>query len=151
MAKFERRIEIKAPAATVWSILSNIRDWPQWFPDMDAISNISTVAAGGNFDFTDGNKRGTGSILRADAQELLSVVTKSGDNPVTHTFDLKKDKGFLGMGADDRTELEYVREWDPPGGALGDWVVGGNPFDLTEMNRTLDKIRDMAEGRAIGR
>jgi uncharacterized protein YndB with AHSA1/START domain len=146
MPKFEREIEIKAPPAAVWSILSNIRDWPQWFPDLDTIANISQVGVGGNFDFTDGNKPGTGSILRADNEELLSVVTNVGNFQVSHTFDLMKDRGVFGFGSE-RTKLEYVREWDAPGGALGDWITGGNPIDLTKMDRTLDKIRDLAEAR----
>lgn len=147
MAKFDREIEVKASAAAVWAVLSDPSGWPRFIPDMDEISAPPALSTGATFSFTNDGKTGSGRIVKVEDERLIKIVTAIGDDEVSHTFEMKKDRGFFGIGADDDTKLEYTREYDVAGGFLGNMVVEGNPVDMIKLNRALDAVRDIAEGR----
>jgi hypothetical protein len=39
-------------------------------------------------------------------------------------------------------------EYDPPGGMVGDFVMGSNPVDSMKVKQTLDKVKGLAVMRA---
>ena len=45
MPKFERDVEIDAPVEKVWQIMTDPNYWPQWFPGIDSVSNVSAIVA----------------------------------------------------------------------------------------------------------
>jgi uncharacterized membrane protein len=146
--KFDQHVDIDAPADKVWATLIDSSTWPQWLPDVEQVSNVSAVAAGGTFQFQGGGESGTGSITLVDeASYRLRIVINSGAVPETHTFDVDRSGGFLGLGGND-ARLKYTLEYDPPGGFLSDFVAGGNPKDMLKVKHTLDKVKGLAEGRA---
>lgn len=143
MAKFEQRVKINAPIETVWAILHNPSTWSNWFPDADLISGLSTLAPGSTFQFQHGSKTGTAVIDRVDeGQGLIRVTTTADGKQETHTFDIDRKGGFLGMGND--SELKYTLEYDA-GGMLGEFVAGGNPGDSRQVKNTLGRLKDLAE------
>ena len=147
MAKFEQHTTIDAPVDQVWGIVMNPATWEQWFPDVDHVTGLSAVEAGATFQWQHGDTTGSGSIVAVDdSRGLIKVVTGEGGNQVTHVFDLDRAGGFLGMGGND-TRLTYQREYDAPGGILGDFVAGGNPADLLKVKHTLEKVKHLAEGK----
>jgi uncharacterized protein YndB with AHSA1/START domain len=148
MVKFEQHTQIDAAVEAVWSVLADPRTWPTWFPDVDRIANLGAVEAGSSFEWHEGNDTGAGSIVRVDKQRQLRVVTSGKGPAVTHTFDLGHAGGVLGVGGND-TRLEYIREYDPPGGFIMDIVAGGNPVDLLKVKGTLEKVKALAEGKAV--
>ena len=146
--KFDQHVDIDAPAATVWATIIDPSTWPQWLPDVEQVTNVSAVAPGGTFQVQGGGQSGTGSITLVDESSYrLKIVIQSGAVPETHTFDVDRSGGFLGLGGND-ARLKYTLEYDPPGGFLSDFVVGGNPKDMLKLKHTLDKVKGLAEGRA---
>ncbi|HEU5016290.1 MAG TPA: SRPBCC family protein [Roseiflexaceae bacterium] len=146
MAHSHAEEDINAPAETVWSILSDLSKWPLWFPGIQTAPGASTVQTGTSFQWQDENHTDTGMITRADPNQLLQVTTRHGDRQATHTFKLDQHGGLFGGGG--KTRVDYTLEYDVPGGIIGNFVVNGNPFDMTRMNHTLDKIKSLAEGQA---
>jgi uncharacterized protein YndB with AHSA1/START domain len=145
--KFEQHVTVDAPVEAVWAVFADPGTWPLWFPDVERIQNLSAVQTGSAFAWQKGKETGAGSIVRAERQRHLRVVT-SGDGPaVTHTFELSRAGGALGVGGSD-TRLEYTMEYDPPGGFISDFVAGGNPRDLLKVKGTLDKVKTLAEARS---
>jgi uncharacterized protein YndB with AHSA1/START domain len=146
--KFDQHVDIDAPADTVWATIIDSATWPQWLPDVEQVTNVSAVEPGGTFQFQGGGESGSGSITLVDAASYrLKIVIQSGAVPETHTFDVDRSGGFLGLGGND-ARLKYTLEYDPPGGFLSDFVAGGNPKDMLKVKHTLDKIKDLAERRA---
>jgi hypothetical protein len=38
-------------------------------------------------------------------------------------------------------------EYDPPGGAITDFIAGGNPMDMMKVKKALERVRDLAQMR----
>jgi len=148
MAKFEQSIDIKAPVGTVWSILTNPGQWPLWFPDVQSVSGLPAVQTGATFQWqSSGPGAGTGSVLRAEPEHRLQVVTKMEEHQATHTFEVRQRGGlFGGSGA----RLHYTLEFKSAGGLIGEVVAGGNPVDQLKVKGAVTKVRDLAQ-RAAGR
>ena len=142
MPKFNDDIKISAPMDTVWSVLNDPTTWSSWFPDSDVITGLSSVAAGGTFQFQKGDKSGSGVIDRVDTEQgIVRVTTREGDKQETHTFDLDK-RGFMGMGND--TTLKYTMEYDA-GNFISEFVVGGNPIESQGVHNTLKRFKGVVE------
>jgi uncharacterized protein YndB with AHSA1/START domain len=145
MARFEQRVTIDAPVDRVWGIVTNPQTWEQWFPDVDQLTGLSAVEASVTFQWRHGDETGSGSITAVDADRgLIKVVTTDGGGPVTHIFDLDRAGGMFGLGGSE-TRLTYQREFDPPGGLLGEFIAGGNPADLLKVKQVLNKVKHLAE------
>jgi carbon monoxide dehydrogenase subunit G len=141
--KFEQKIDIDAPPERVWAVFADPTSWSDWLPDADEVSQLTEVAPGATFQWRSGDGAGQGAIQELDAQaNRLTFVTQGDGGPVTHTFDVDRSGGMFGMGGQD-TRLRYIMEYDPPGGMIGDFVVGGNPMDAMKVKRTLERIRDL--------
>ena len=146
--KFDQHIDIDAPADTVWATITDPATWPQWLPDVEQVTNVSAVAPGGTFQFQGGGESGSGSISLVDTTSYrIKIITQTGAVPETHTFDVDRSGGFLGLGGND-ARLKYTLEYDPPGGFLSDFVAGGNPKDMLKVKHTLEKVKGLAEQRA---
>ncbi len=144
--KFEQHRDIDAPPDKVWAIISDPSTWPLWFPDIPEATTIGSLAEGATFQWHEGDEVGNGSIVGVDTDaSRIKVVTQMGATPVTHTFDVDRSGGFLGLGGND-TRLKYTMEYDPPGGFISDFIAGGNPKDLLKVKHTLDKVQGLAEG-----
>lgn len=149
--KFAQHVDIDAPPDVVWSLLSSPDKWPLWFEGMEQLSGIETAAKGASFQWRKGDGAGTGAVLAMDPDKMvIAFATREGDSERTHSFDVDKSGGFLGIGGND-SRLRYTLEYDPPGGFLGDFVAGGNPADTLAVKGTLAKIRDLAERMAKGK
>ncbi len=141
---FKRDLDIDAPAEQVWAILTDPATWPEWFPDMDEVLDLASVETGNSFRWREGDNVGRGTISSVDVDaNRLKVLTQGDSSPVTHTFDVNRAGGVLGFGG--RTaSLTDTMEYDPPGGAITDFLVGGNPMDQFKVKRTLDKVSALA-------
>jgi len=145
MAKFDQSIDIKAPVDTVWSILTNPGQWPLWFPDVQSVSGLSAVQTGATFQWQSGDHMGTGSVVRAEPQHKLQVVTKMEGHQATHTFEVDRHGGLLGGNG---AQLHYTLEFHAAGGLIGEVVAGGNPVDLLKVKNAITKVRDLAQREA---
>jgi uncharacterized protein YndB with AHSA1/START domain len=146
--KFDQQVNMDAPVEAVWSVLTDASTWPMWFTDADEVTGLSAVEDGATFQWRDGDDTGPGSIVEVNpSANRLKVVTMKGGNPVTHTFDVDRAGGMFGVGGND-ARLKYTMEYDPPGGMVGDFVMGNNPVDSMKVKRTLDKVKGLAMMRA---
>jgi len=146
MPTFDQHTKINAPVDKVWAILTNPATWEQWFPDVDHVTNLGAVAADATFQWQHGSETGSGTIVAVDNDRgLLKVVISHDGHQVIHTFDLDRAGGLFGIGGDD-TRLDYKREYDAPGGFIGEFISGGNPADALKVKQTLEKVRHLAEG-----
>jgi uncharacterized protein YndB with AHSA1/START domain len=146
MPTFNQHTKIDAPVDKVWAILTNPATWEQWFPDVDRVTNLGAVAADTTFEWQHGDETGSGTIVEVDNDRgLIKVVISHEGKQTTHTFDLDRAGGFFGLGGND-TRIEYKREYDAPGGFIGEFVTGGNPADALKVKHTLEKVKNLAEG-----
>ena len=145
--KFERHVDIDAPVERVWAILTDPTTWPDWFPGIDEVMDLGSVAPGSAFRWRDGDNTGQGSIDSIDAaKNRLKVLTQGESSPVTHTFDVDRAGGVLGVGGH-AARLTYTMEYDPPGGAITDFLLGGNPLDQLKVKHALDRVSTLAKMR----
>ena len=147
MPKFERQVEIEAPVETVWAIITNPQQWPFWFPGIEAVSNVSEVKPGSTFQWQDEGRTGVGSIVSLEPHERLEVMTQMGDDKDSHLFELRPDRGFLGLGGSHGCRLEYTLDTLMGGGILAQFLAGGNPKDTLKVKKALDSLKDLVEGQ----
>jgi uncharacterized protein YndB with AHSA1/START domain len=144
MPKFEREVEIDAPVEKVWEVITDPNHWPQWFPGVDSVSNVTSVAKGGTFEWTDEGRTGTGTIVDVEPMKQLKIVTQMGDDRDAHMFSLRPSGGFLGL-ADDECKVEYTLDTLMGGGLLGRFVAGGNPRDALRVKKAMHLLRRLVE------
>jgi len=144
MAKFEREVEIDSQVDKVWQVLTNTAYWPQWFPGIDSIANVSAVQAGGTFDWVDDGQTGRGEFLEVDPHNKLVVLTQMGNDKDKHTFELRPTGGFLGLAADE-CKVEYKLDNLSGGGILGNFITGGNPKDALRVKKATTALRKLVE------
>ena len=144
MAKFEREVEIDASVESVWKLIINPDYWPQWFPGVNSISNVTTIGVGGSFEWTSEDRNGTGMIQKFTPGKELEIITQVGDDKDAHIFKLKPVGKFLGLG-DDECKVEYTMDTLSGGGILGRFVTGGNPKDAMQVKKTVHKLRKLVE------
>ncbi|MCB9077836.1 MAG: SRPBCC family protein [Anaerolineaceae bacterium] len=146
MPKFERQVEIEAPVETVWAVITNPQQWPFWFPGIEAVSNVSEVKPGGTFQWQDEGRTGVGTIVSLEPNERLEVMTQMGDDKDAHLFELKPDRGFLGLGGSHGCRLDYTLDTLMGGGILAQFLAGGNPKDTLRVKKALNSLKDLVEG-----
>ncbi|WP_129671851.1 SRPBCC family protein [Candidatus Chloroploca sp. Khr17] len=142
---FNQHVDIDAPGPQVWELVCDPAKWPLWIEQMEEVDGIGSLAPGAAFAWRHGDERGSGAVIELDAGRfVLKLATRIGDDERTHTFDVDKSGGFLGIGGND-ARVRYTYSFDPPGGMLGDFVVGGNPADSLRVKNTLHKLKQLAE------
>ena len=144
MPKFEREVEIDAPVEKVWEALINPTHWPQWFPGVDSVSNVTSIHEGGSFEYTDEGQTGHGTVVKMVPMKALEILTQMGDDKDSHVFELRQSGGFFGMNADE-CKVEYKLDTLMGGGILGKFVAGGNPKDVLRVKNTTNKLRRLVE------
>ncbi|MBN1138306.1 MAG: SRPBCC family protein [Anaerolineae bacterium] len=144
MPKFEREVEIDAPVEHVWQVLTNPEFWPEWFPGVDAVTNVTSITKGGRFEFTSGDDKGRGLIVEIEPLKRLEITTQIGDDKDAHVFALKPSGGFLGLKADE-CKVEYTLDTLMGGGIIGKFVAGGNPIDMMRVKKAMHAFRKVAE------
>lgn len=144
MPKFERAVEIDAPVEKVWQVLINPTQWPQWFPGMDSVSNVTSVREGESFEWTDEGRTGRGTVVKMEPMKYLEIMTQMGDDEDSHVFELRESGGFFGMH-DDECKVEYKLDTLMGGGILGKFVAGGNPKDMLRVKNATNKLRRLVE------
>jgi len=144
MPKFQREVEIDAPVEKVWSVITDPNHWAEWFPAIESVANVTSVAAGGTFDWTDEGKTGKGTIVKMEPMKLLEVFTQIGDDKDSHLFKLSASGGFLGLSADE-CKVEYTLDTLMGGGILSNFIAGGNPRDALRVKNAMNKLRRLVE------
>lgn len=144
MPKFERTVEIDSDVEKVWKVLINPHLYPQWFPGIDSVSHVNAVQTGGTFEWSDGDKVGTGEFVDVKPFERLEIMTVLGNDRDKHIFELRKSGGFLGLAADE-AKVEYTLDTLMGGGILGNFVAGGNPVDALRIKKAIVKLRKLVE------
>ena len=144
MPKFEREVEIDAPVEAVWKVITDPNRWPDWFPGVDSVSKVTSVSAGGTFEWTDEGQTGRGAIVKMEPMKRLEIMTQIGDDKDSHVFMLRPSGGFLGLKADE-CKVEYTFDTLMGGGILGSFVAGGNPRDAMRVKRAMHLLRKLVE------
>ena len=144
MPKFERKIEIDAPVEKVWGVMTNPEYWPQWFPGVDSVSNVTSVSEGGTFDWIDEGRTGHGTIRNLEPMRRLDILTQMGDDKDAHVFNLRPSGGFFGLSADE-CQVEYELDTLMGGGILGSFLAGGNPKDALRVKKAMHLLRKLVE------
>ncbi len=146
MPKFEEHEDINAPMDTVWNVLTNPATWPQWFQDVQNVSG--SLQTGGNLQVQTSGGTASATVGQAQPGQLLSISLNTNGQRSTHTFRLSRHGGLFGGNG---TTLDYAMEHDAPAGILGNFIEGGNPFDMSRVKHTLDNVKRLAEQQAGGR
>lgn len=148
MPKFERRVEIEAPVEKVWAIITNPQQWPLWFPGIEAVSAVTGINPGSTFSWQDEDRTGTGTVISLEPNKRMEIMTQMGDDKDSHVFELKADRGFLGLGGSSGCSVEYTLDTMMGGGILAQFIAGGNPKDMLRVKTALDNLKDLVEGKA---
>jgi uncharacterized protein YndB with AHSA1/START domain len=146
MPKFEREVEIDAPVEKVWEVLIDPTYWPQWFPGVESVSNVTSISQGGSFEWTDEGRTGHGAIIRFEPMKHLEILTQMGEDKDSHVFKLRPSGGFFGLG-DDECKVEYTLDTLMGGGILGSFIAGGNPKDAPRVKKAMNLLRRLIEGQ----
>jgi uncharacterized protein YndB with AHSA1/START domain len=144
MPIFEREVEIDAPVEKVWQALINPQYWPQWFPGVDSVSNVTSIREGGQFEWEDKGRTGHATIKKMEPMKRLEILTQMGDDQDSHVFKLKSSGGFFGL-SDDECKIEYSLDTLMGGGILGNFVAGGNPKDVLRVKNAMNLFRKLVE------
>jgi uncharacterized protein YndB with AHSA1/START domain len=144
MPKFESKTEIDAPINKVWEVMTNPAYWPDWFPGIDAVSNITAIEKGGTFNWTDDGRTGKGIIREFEQMKRIEIRTQIGEDQDSHIFELRPSGGFLGLNADE-CQVEYTLDTLMGGGILGEFIAGGNPRDAMRVKKALHLLRRLVE------
>lgn len=144
MPKFEREVEIDAPVEAVWKVITDSNHWPEWFPGVDTVLNVTSVREGGRFEWTNEGQTGQGTIVKMEPMKRLEIMTQLGDDQDSHVFKLKSSGGFLGLG-DDECKVEYTLDTLMGGGIVGRFVAGGNPKDVMRVKKAMVLLRKLVE------
>ena len=146
MPKFEREVEIDAPVEKVWQVMTDPKNWSQWFPGVDSVSNVTSNSAGGNFQWVADGKTGQGTIVSMEPMKRLEVTTQLGNDKDSHVFELKPSGGFLGMKADE-CKVKYTLDTLMGGGILTNFIAGGNPMDSMRVTKAMNRLRKLVESQ----
>jgi carbon monoxide dehydrogenase subunit G len=142
MARFEQKEDIDTTVEHVWSVISDPKTWGMWFPGISSITVEGPLQKGTQFQWQDGAEGGTGTVIRFDRNQAMEVIIDQGKKSTHHRFALSAKGGVLGVGAHD-ARLDYVM--DTGGGALDQFLRGGNPIDLKKLKDALAKVEDLSE------
>ncbi len=144
MPKFEREVEVDSTVEKTWNVLINPNYWPQWFPGIDSISNVTSMQPGGTFEWVDDGQTGRGEIVDVQPMKRLEVLTQMGNDKDKHIFELRSSGGFLGLAADE-CKVEYKLDTLMGGGILGNFLAGGNPKDAIRVKKAMIALRKLVE------
>lgn len=144
MPKFEREVEIDAPVEKVWQALTNPETYPNWFPGIDSVSNVTTLSEGTHFDWADKGRAGRAVVVKMEPMKRLEIKTQIGDDQDLHVFTLKPSGGFFGMNADE-CKVEYMLDTLMGGGILASFIAGGNPMDTMRVTKAMNLLRKTVE------
>lgn len=144
MPKFESKMEIDAPVEKVWEVMINPTHWPEWFPGFDSVTNVTSVAKGGTFDWVNEGRTGKGTIRALEPMKRLDILTQMGDDQDAHVFELRQSGGFLGLKADE-CQVDYTLDTLMGGGILGEFIAGGNPKDALRVQKAMHLFRKLVE------
>ncbi len=146
MAKFERVEEIDVTPDKVWPVITDPDMWDDWMPGISGISGSGPAVVGSAYPFKAGEQSGKATITHMETGRLLEIVTDVGGHKTTHRFTLSpRMGGLLGLGGLNGTKVDYVMEYQPAGGILGQFVAGGNPVDLLKVKNALTRLENLAE------
>jgi uncharacterized protein YndB with AHSA1/START domain len=146
MPKFEREVEIDAPIEKVWDVLTNPKTWPEWFPGIGEVTNVSSIAENSQFEWKDEGRTGRGTIVKLEPHKRLEIMTQMGDDRDSHVFKLKKTGGLLGL-AKDETKITYILDTLMGSGIISNFVAGGNPKDTLRVKKAVHALRRTVEGK----
>lgn len=146
MPKFEREVEVDAPLEKVWEVMTDPASWPHWFPGIDSVSNVTSISAGGTFEWVNDGKTGHGTIVAMEPLKSFEVLTQMVDDKDSHKFKLRASGGFLGL-KNDECKIEYVLDTLAGGGILGNFVSGGNPKDAIRVKKAMINLRKFVESQ----
>lgn len=144
MPRFEREVEIDATVERVWEVMTDPDQWPQWFPGVDGVSNVTSISKDGRFEWIKEDQTGRGLIVEMEPMKRLEIITQMGDDKDSHVFKLRPSGGFLGLGADE-CKVEYTLDTLMGGGILGSFLAGGNPKDALQVKKVMHNLRKLVE------
>jgi uncharacterized protein YndB with AHSA1/START domain len=144
MPKFEREVEIDAPVEKVWQVIIDPNHWSHWFPGIENVSNVTSISAGGTFEYVSKGQTGKGTIVKMDPLKRLEIRTQLGNDKDAHVFALQPSGGFFGLRADE-CKVAYTLDTLAGGGILGNFVMGGNPADMLSVKNTTNLLRKLIE------
>jgi hypothetical protein len=145
MARIELRAFIRAPAARIWSIITDLGGQTRWMEDISRLEIVSDV------------KSGVGTVMDATTalfgrpmlHDVMEIV--ASDEPVK--LEIVHKGQFSGRGlwllepAPGGTSFYWLEEFAPPLGPLGELaaklVVG--PHLRRVWGRSMENVRLLAE------
>lgn len=144
MPKFERQVEVDSPVEKTWKTLTDVMQWPKWFPGIDGITKAGALVQGGIVEFTRGEQPGRAAFVAIEPGKRLEVLTQVGDDKDSHVFTLRSSGGFLGL-SEDECKVEYKLDTLVGGGLLGSFIAGGNPVDAIRVKKAMVSFRKLVE------
>jgi uncharacterized protein YndB with AHSA1/START domain len=157
MPTIERSIEIRAPVARVFGILTDPGRLPEWFPFIAAVEDVSGTGAGATFGWTGSGLTGTGLVQRAIVNGVVDIHIALDEHHERHRFELQPRHGLLGG---DNTRVRYALAAEPTGGVAGrfqaeETAAGdgspattgdepGTPGTVT-LTQALQRLKELAE------
>ncbi|GGI72101.1 hypothetical protein GCM10007973_06360 [Polymorphobacter multimanifer] len=135
-----RSVTINAPRAVVWRRFRDLRSWPDWAVNIEA---IGPSANGSRLRFTTQDPSGpvqwTGGVTEERPEELLAISSDEGSAvPVRVRYEFHDAPGGRG------TEIHAAVAYEPPGGSLGRYAA-----KLTQREPGIQLRRDLKRFKSL--
>ncbi len=107
-------IEIAAPSDVVWSVLTDIANWPSWNPDVASMSYEGPLDVGTTFRWKAGGAKITSIIGSVDAPRRIDWSGKTFGVKAIHVHEFEpRDGGTLVKSAEswDGLLVRLFRRW----------------------------------------
>jgi len=97
-------IEINADPQKVWDVLSDIKNWPDWNPDIKSVSLEGDLVPGTEFHWKTGAGTITSTLQEVQAPEVLAWTGKVMTIKAIHVYKLSPKDG--------KTVVSTAESWE---------------------------------------
>jgi len=111
MLEYETKIDIDAPAAIVWEVLSDLASWPQWDPFCERIEAKQPLALGAKLKVFSTLSPGRGFSLRVTTYEPGHRMVWTGGMPLGL---FRGQRTYLLAAHGERTHFEMCEVFSGP-------------------------------------
>jgi hypothetical protein len=128
---------VRAPRTVVWSILTDIKSWPEWQTNVTEAQSPASLAPGSTFTWTNNGNKIVSKLARINTHQEIAWTGSVSMAKAIHIYRLTEPSPGV-------TRIEVEETMD---GFLLTWFYGQKDLDA-DMAKTLAQLKEVSESRA---